>query len=133
MNSLNSILIEGNLVADPRADTTSKGLEVTEFAVASDRFYRSGEDLKKEVSFFEVVGFGKLALRCSEFLTKGRGVRVVGRLKQYRWTNKNGDHRTQVKIVAEHVEFKPTFSRASETAIEAEAPPFGDVSDIDEL
>jgi single-strand DNA-binding protein len=34
-------------------------------------------------------------------------VRVVGRLKQDRWTGPEGQARSKVQIVAEHVEFKP--------------------------
>jgi single-strand DNA-binding protein len=40
-------------------------------------------------------------------LKKGRGVRVVGRLKQDRWTNPEGQGRSKIQIVAEHMEFKP--------------------------
>jgi single-strand DNA-binding protein len=36
-------------------------------------------------------------------------VRVVGRLKQDRWTGPEGQARSKVSIVAEHVEFKPQF------------------------
>ncbi len=38
---------------------------------------------------------------------KGRNVRVVSRLKQDRWTGPEGQARSKVQIVAEHVEFKP--------------------------
>jgi single-strand DNA-binding protein len=34
-------------------------------------------------------------------------VRVVSRLKQDRWTSPEGQPRSKVSIVAEHVEFKP--------------------------
>jgi single-strand DNA-binding protein len=44
---------------------------------------------------------------CGEYLKKGRGVRVVGRLKQDRWTDPDGKPHSRVEIVAEHVEFKP--------------------------
>lgn len=40
-----------------------------------------------------------------------RGVRVVGRLKQDRWTSPEGQTRSKVSIVAEHVEFKPQFNK----------------------
>ena len=40
MNSLNSILLEGNLVRDPESKTLSTGTQVCNFTVASDRFYR---------------------------------------------------------------------------------------------
>ena len=49
----------------------------------------------------------KGAAVCGEYLKKGRGVRVVGRLKQDRWTSPEGQPRSKVSIVAEYVEFKP--------------------------
>ena len=106
MNSLNSILVEGNLTRDPVLATTPKGTSVCNFGVASNRFYRSDEEMQKEVSFFDVEVWSRLAERCAEELTKGRGVRVVGRLKQDRWQDKEGKPRSRIKIVAEHVEFR---------------------------
>jgi single-strand DNA-binding protein len=38
-------------------------------------------------------------------------VRVVGRLKQDRWTSPEGQGRSKVSIVAEHVEFKPQLKK----------------------
>ncbi len=111
MNSLNSILIEGNLTRDPESKTLPSGGQVCNFALASNRFYRQGEELEKEVSYFDVEAWSKLALACAENLQKGRGVRVVGRLKQDRWTDTDGRPRSRVKIVAEHVEFKPLFKK----------------------
>ena len=34
------------------------------------------------------------------------GIRVVGRLRQERWTDKDGGNRERILVVAEHVEFK---------------------------
>ncbi len=45
---------------------------------------------------------------------KGRGVRIVGRLKQERWTGTDGKNYAKVKIVADHVEFKPQFRNRPE-------------------
>jgi len=47
----------------------------------------------------------RLAEVCAEYLKKGRGVRVVGRLKQDKWTDADGKPHSRVHIVAEHVEF----------------------------
>ncbi len=107
MNNLNSILLEGNLVRDPELKNTPAGTPVCTFAVASNRWYKQNEELEKEVSFFDVEAWSKLAETCGETLKKGRGVRVVGRLKQDRWNDGEGKQHTRVKIVAEHVEFKP--------------------------
>lgn len=109
MNSLNSIIIEGNLVRDPNLKTTPNGYQVCTFNVASNRFYRQNDQTEKEVSFFEVETWSKLAQTCGEVLKKGRGVRIVGRLKQDRWEDQSGKTISKIKIVAEHVEFRPIF------------------------
>lgn len=109
MNSLNSILIEGNVVRDPVVRETPKGTLVCLFSIASNRFYRQDEGLEKETSFFDVESWSKLAETCEKNCIKGRGVRVVGRLKQDRWTGTDGKNYYKVKVVAEHIEFKPQF------------------------
>jgi single-strand DNA-binding protein len=121
VNSLNSILLEGNLTRDPESKTLSTGTQVCNFTVASDRFYRQNEGTEKEVSYFDVEAWAKLGLACSQNLKKGRGVRVVGRLKQDRWTDPEGKTRSRVMIVAEHVEFKPMKKEIQAAVDEAEA------------
>ena len=111
MNNLNSILIEGNLVKDPELSYTSKGTAVCKFSVACNRAFKQDEQLQKEVSFFDVSTWTRLAEVCGEYLKKGRGVRVVGRLKQDRWTDTDGKPHSRVLIVAEHVEFKPQLKK----------------------
>jgi single-strand DNA-binding protein len=111
MNNLNSILIEGNLVRDPLLRSTAKGTPLCTFSLASNRFFRQESGLEKEVSFFEVETWAKLAENCYSMGRKGRGVRVVGRLKQDRWSGPDGKGRSKVTIVAEHVEFRPEFKR----------------------
>lgn len=111
MNNLNSILIEGNLVKDPELSYTPKGTAVCKFTVACNRAFKQDDQLQKEVSFFDVSTWTRLAEVCGEYLKKGRGVRVVGRLKQDRWTDTDGKPHSRVLIVAEHVEFKPQFKK----------------------
>ena len=107
MNNLNSVLLEGNLTRDPELSYTTKGTAVCKLGLASNRFFKQDEEYQKEVSFFDVTVWGRQAEVCSEYLKKGRGVRVVGRLKQERWQDQDGNNRSKVTIVAEHVEFRP--------------------------
>lgn len=109
VNALNSILIEGNIVRDPIVKETPRGTQVCNFSIASNRFYRQDDEMEQETSFFEVESWAKLAEACGKGCYKGRGVRVVGRLKQDRWTGTDGKNYSKVKVVAEHVEFKPQF------------------------
>jgi single-strand DNA-binding protein len=126
MNNLNSILIEGNLVRDPELRTTPKGTPVCTFSLASNRFLKQDSGYEKEVSFFDVETWTRLAETCSSRGKKGRGVRVVGRLKQKRWTDPEGKPHSRVAIIAEHVEFRPEFRK--ETAVEKTVPPPDDLA-----
>ena len=121
MNNLNSVLIEGNMVRDPLIRSTPKGTQVCNFSIASNRYYRQDSNLEKETGFFEVEAWGKLAEACGNQGRKGRGVRVVGRLKQDRWAGSDGKNHNKVSIVAEHVEYRSDFKKAEETTPEAEA------------
>jgi len=120
VNSLNSILLEGNLTKDPESKTLPSGTQVCNFSVAANRFYRQNDALEKETSFFDVEAWARLGQTCGETLKKGRGVRVVGRLKQDRWVDALGKSHSRVKIVAEHVEFKPQFKPVEETEKQGE-------------
>jgi len=105
MNALNSILIEGNVIANPEKRETPRGTTVCEFKIASSRFYRQDENTEEEKYIFDIESWAKLAESCAEHCTEGRGVRVVGRLKQC----EDG----RIKVVAEHVEFKPQIKKSS--------------------
>jgi single-strand DNA-binding protein len=110
-NTLISILIVGNLVRDPLLRSTPKGTQLCTFTLASNRFFRQDSGMEKEVSFFDVETWSRLAEHCYSQGRKGRGVRVVGRLKQDRWNGTDGKTHSRVAIVAEHVEFRPDFRR----------------------
>jgi single-strand DNA-binding protein len=124
MNNLNSIIIEGNLVKAPELYTTSKGTSLCHLSVAVNRWYKSmNGDMQNEVSFFDVDTWGNLAETVAEKCGKGRGVRVVGRLKQERWIDANGKNCSKVVVVAEHIEFKPEVKQGTENeaAMEVES------------
>ncbi|MDR2965591.1 MAG: single-stranded DNA-binding protein [Treponema sp.] len=136
MNNLNSILIEGNLVKDPMLRSTQKGTQICVLRLASNRYLKQESGYEKEVSYFNVETWSRLAEICSAKGKKGRGIRVVGRIKQDRWTDPDGKLRSNVTIVAEHVEFRPEFKKsAKQIDIEAEASnasqdvPFDDLGD----
>jgi len=130
MNNLNSILIEGNMVRDPQVRQTSNGRTVCNFPIASCRYFKdgAGKAIEKEVSFFDIESWGKLAESSYKTGKKGRGVRVVGRLRQDRWTGEDGKNHARIIVVAEHVEFRPEFNKQKQEEMssmdfEAEVPP----------
>ncbi len=120
MNNLNSILVEGNLVRDPELSYTPKGVAVCSFSIGSNRYFKQDDELQQEVSFFDVTTWSRLAEVCHEYLQKGRGVRVIGRLKQDRWQATDGTGRSKVYVVAEHVEFRPRPAGKQDEAVDSD-------------
>ena len=123
MNQLNSIILEGNLVANAELSEPTKGFKVCRFSLGVNRFTKSlnGESID-EVSFFDVEAYGKLAETCEKNCSKGRGVRVVGRLKQNRWKNSEGKNVSRIIIIAEHIEYKPKFEKKDFADLQNELP-----------
>ncbi len=123
MNQLNSIILEGNLVANAELSEPSNGFKVCRFSLAVNRFTKSlnGESID-EVSFFDVEAYGKLAETCEKNGTKGRGIRVVGRLKQNRWKSNDGKNMSRILVIAEHIEYKPKFEKKDVAELPDELP-----------
>ncbi len=110
MNNLNSVLLEGVLTGKPKLSNVGHTLglpPVCWFTLESKRTYKQGDETQDEVSYFDVRVLGRIGVVCQETLTKGRGVRVVGRLKQERCTDSGEKAKNLIYIIAEHVEFKP--------------------------
>ena len=101
MNNVNSLILEGVVIGEPHLVETS---DVLNFTVETTRYYknRAGEDVE-EKSQFKVVVYGRM---CKLSLKDGVGVRIVGRLKQNKWTDSEGASHSEVQIVAEHIEFR---------------------------
>lgn len=117
MNQLNSLILEGNLVRDAVLAEPAPGFKKCNFSVGVNRFYknRNNEDVN-EVSFFDVEAYGKMAEYCETKAKKGRGVRVVGRLKQDTWKDSNGKSASRIYVIAEHIEYKPIKKSAATEA-----------------
>ncbi len=112
MVSFNKVILMGNLTRDPEIRYNPNGTAVANFSVAVNRRYKQGDEFKDEVSYFDVVVFGKQAENCSQYLNKGAGVLVDGRLQQRRWETDDGQKRSKVEVVAQSVQFMPKKGQA---------------------
>ena len=115
VNMLNSILIEGNVVKQAEMTKAADGSVKTTFQISSTRLNKVGEEIFRETSFIDIETTGKLAESCYANCNEKRGVRIVGRVKQDRWVDGEGNNLSRVKVVAEHVEFKPMYRDEEET------------------
>ena len=124
MYQLNSLILEGNVVRQAECVEPTKGFKVCKFPIAVNRFSKnSNGEAYEEVSFFDVEAYGKMAEVCEKNSTKGRGLRVVGRLKQNRWKDADGKTQSKIFVVAEHIEYKPKTQKDFENgAVNSSSP-----------
>jgi single-strand DNA-binding protein len=123
MNNLNKVLVEGRLTRDPELEYINDNTGICKMGMAVNRSWKKGDEWQEEVSYLDIVVWGKQGESCANFLTKGRIARVEGRLKQDRWVSKEGQNRSKVQIVADHVEFGPK-PKGQEGPAEDEDIPF---------
>ena len=102
MNSVNKIILVGNLAADPEVRQTSKGVTVATFPVATNRDFTSNGEKKKVTDFHRVVAWGELAEMCGKYLEKNQAVYVEG-LVLNRAYEKDGERRYVTEIRADEV------------------------------
>jgi single-strand DNA-binding protein len=100
---MHSISVTGNLGRDPQLKYTPEGKPLCEFSVA-DNGDRAG------AVWFNVTAWGKLGETCAQYLTKGRAVALVGRLRAENgnpraWVGKDGQARASFDVTAASVEF----------------------------
>ena len=126
MANLNKVLLMGNLTRPPELRYTPSGTAVADLRMAVNRNYttQSGEK-REEVCFLTVVVWGKQAESCGEYLDKGSGIFVEGRLQTRDWEGKDGQKRTVTEVVAERVQFMSRTKGAAAGA-SAVAPAFAE-------
>lgn len=103
--SLNQVILMGNLTRDPELRQTPTGQTVTNFSLALNRAYKDKSDEWQEVTdYVDIVCWGPLAERVSQYLSKGRRCLVQGRLQSRSW-EQEGQKRSKVEVLANDVTF----------------------------
>ena len=98
-NSLNKVILIGNLGQDPEARFTPQGTAVTNLSVATNESWKdqSGET-QDRTEWHRVVMYGRMAETASEYMKKGQMVYVEGRLHTREWEDKNQIKRRTTEI-----------------------------------
>ena len=99
--SVNKVILIGFLGGAPEVRFTPQGKPVGTFSVAVNESWKDTQGARQErVEWFRIVCFGRLAEICGEYLSKGRHVYVEGKLKTWKWEDREGEKRTTVEVVA---------------------------------
>ena len=122
--NLNKAMIIGNLTRDPELRTTTNGLSVTSFGVATNFVWTDSNSQRQErVEFHNIVAWRKLAEICSQYLHKGSKVYIEGRLQTRSWDDQTGNKRYMTEIIAENMIMLDSKTTSSNPGQPAAASP----------
>jgi single-strand DNA-binding protein len=121
MKSVNMVILMGNMTRDAELRYTPNGRAVASFGLAVNRQYKDASgDTKKEVDFFDIVAWGKLAEIISQYGGKGQGVHVVGRLQNRSWEGQDGAKRNKTEVIANDISLVGAKGASSDAVVVAE-------------
>lgn len=113
---INSVVLAGNVVADPESRNTNSGKAVASFRLAINNPIND-----KDVVYIDVDTWEKQAEFVGNYVKKGSSVSVVGRLKQDSW-EKDGKKFSKILVVAERVNFLGGKKKDAEATSDDQAP-----------
>lgn len=101
---LNVVCLMGRLAADPELRHTQTQIPVTSFRIAVDRtFQPKGQE--KQTDWIDIVAWRNTAEFITRYFRKGSMIAVQGSLQTRSYTDKEGNKRTAVEVVADNVFF----------------------------
>lgn len=122
MRSVNIVILMGHLTRDPELRQTANGQPVATFSIATNRVWTTSAGQRQEsTDFHDLVAWGRLAEICSQQLTKGCAIHVVGRLHQRSWTTPEGikKHKTEIVINELNIVFRKNGVPGSEGGMDS--------------
>jgi single-strand DNA-binding protein len=102
-NDTNMAILVGRLTRDSELKYTSSGTAVGRFSLAVNRTRMNGDQREEEVSFIDIVVWGKQAESLNHYLTKGKQICVTGEIRQNRW-EQDGQSRSKIEIHASSIQ-----------------------------
>lgn len=103
MADINHVVLVGRLTRDAELKHINTGTAISKFSIAVNKKRKSGDEWIEEVSYFDIVLWGKVAEALNPYLKKGKQVGIGGELRQNRW-EKDEQKRSRVEITAHTVQ-----------------------------
>lgn len=132
---INSVVLMGRLTYDPELRSTPSGVSVIRFQIACDRRFQ-GSDEERKADFIDVTAWRQTAEFISRYFHKGSMIAVEGSIQTENFTDKDGNKRKSVQVVANNVSFcgsKAESDTTSDTPFNQPAPNYADNSDFEEI
>ena len=117
--AFNKVILIGNITKDLELKQTPNGVSVCSFDIAVNRKLS-----RDEVDFISIVAWRQQAEFVTKYFKKGQAILVCGQIQTRSYTDKQGNKRTAVEVVADEVSFVGNKESATEAKSGAPAQPY---------
>lgn len=128
--SLNSVNLLGRLAQDPELRHTGNGTPVTSFDLAVNV---PSADQNTAADFIPIVCWKNTAEFAERYLSKGRQIVVEGRIKTRKYTDRDGNNRKAVEVVASRLYFADSNNNGADNTEPAQIDDFVEMPNDDDL
>lgn len=101
---INMVALMGRMTYEPELRSTPNGLSVIRFQVACDRNYKK-DTQTRQADFIDCVAWRQTAEFISRYFHKGSMIAVEGTIQTSNYTDKDGNKRKQIEVLANNVSF----------------------------
>ena len=129
---LNTVALMGRLTYDPELKSTPSGVSVLRFQLACDRTYQKA-GAERQADFIDCVAWRQTAEFINRYFHKGSMIAVEGSIQTQNYTDRDGNKRKSVEVMANNVSFCGSRENASQTASEDVTESYEEIIDGDDL
>lgn len=134
---INSTVLMGRLTYEPELRSTPNGISVIRFQIACKRQFQSKREECK-ADFIDIIAWRQTAEFISRYFHKGSMIAIEGSIQTELFTDKDGNKRKSVQVVANNVSFcgsKAENNSDSDSPFHQPAPSYAeaDNSDFEEI
>ena len=133
---INTVALMGRLTYEPELQVTKSGVSVIRFTIACDRNY-SAKGEERKADFIDCIAWRQTAEFISRYFHKGSMIAVEGSIQTENYTDKDGNRKKQVQVVANNVSFcgSKAENEGGSQAYSQPAPSYAnaDNSDFEEI
>lgn len=101
---INMVALMGRMTYEPELRTTPSGVSVLRFQVACDRNFQK-DSQNRQADFIDCVAWRQTAEFISRYFHKGSMIAVEGTIQTSNYTDKDGNKRKQIEVLANNASF----------------------------
>lgn len=119
MFSLNKVQLVGHLGKDPEVVREDGKNPFAKIQIATNESWKQDGKRVTQTDWHSVVFYNGLVDIVEKYLKKGDKIYLEGKLKNYKWQDKNGNNRSRTEVIAQQLKFIETKNKSAEDAVDA--------------